>query len=96
MPCKPHIEEKFFVSYSYTACCSGVKLMLIGGVNSFEKTIRKKNGYLGQKGAKMLKNQPKRGEKNPIYIVETKICRIFARPKNGKRDVPYGNTRINV
>ena len=68
--------------------------MLIGDTNSFVKTIRKKNGYLGQKGAKMLKNQPKRGEKNPIYIVETKKCRIFARPKNGKRDVPYGKREL--
>jgi len=71
-------------------------VLLISKANGFAKTIRKKNLPKGQKRAKMLKNRSKRGQKNAIYIVETKKSRIFARPKNGKRDVPYGNTRKNV
>ena len=42
----------------------------------------------------MLKNRSKRGEKNAIYIVGTKKSRIFARPKNGKRDVPIGKREL--
>ena len=44
----------------------------------------------------MLKNRLKRGKIFLIYIVEKKKCRIFARPKNGKRDVPYGKRELNV
>ena len=67
---------------------------VIGKINNYEKTIRKKNEQQGEKWAKMLKNRLKRGKNFPIYIVEKKNCRIFARPKNGKRDVPYGKREL--
>ena len=67
---------------------------MIGETNGFAKTIRKKNCPKGEKRAKMLKNWPKWSEKIAIYIVGTKKSRIFAGPKNGKRDVPYGKREL--
>ena len=75
-------------------CCVGVSQNAIGKANGFQKTIRKKNCKLGGKWAKMLKNRPKTGEKIAIYIVEKKKCRIFAGPKMGKRDVPFGKREL--
>jgi len=70
-----------------------VLVVLIGGANRFEKSIRKKNNKRGEKGAKMLKNRPKLGEKNSIYIVLTEKVLIFAGPKMGKRELKFNKTK---